>query len=157
MQNSAIILLFVKGCDSVDVFDRLLELSQEGYFCAQILLILALESEGKECPDLIRSMSGLNGGLGNTGGICGCLTGGACFLSYFTGKGESDELAHPAHDEMISELVSWFKEYTAEYGGITCDHILEHDNRNKLERCPAVISAVLEKCLELLETYGALL
>lgn len=139
----------------VDVFDRLLELSQEGYYCAQILLILALESEGKECPDLVRTMGGLNGGLGNTGGICGCLTGGACFLSYYTGKGEADEMEHPDHNQMIQELVSWFREYTAEYGGDTCNCILEHDNRNKFERCPAIISAVLEKCMELLEEHGA--
>lgn len=138
----------------MDVFDRLLALSQEGYFCAQILLILALEAEGKECPDLVRTIGGLNGGLGNSGGICGCLTGGACFLSYYAGKGEADEIEDPALNQMIQELVSWFREYTLEYGGITCDHILEHDNRNKLERCPVIISAVLEKCMELLDTYG---
>ena len=41
----------------MDLFDRMLELSGKGYYCAQILLILALESEGKEDPDLIRAMS----------------------------------------------------------------------------------------------------
>lgn len=140
----------------MDVFDRMLELSQEGYFCAQILLILALESEGKECPDLIRAMGGLNGGIGNTGGTCGSLTGGACFLSYFAGKGEADELEHPDCNVMIRKLTEWFQEYTAEYGGISCDCILERDSRNKLERCPAVISAVLEKCMELLEEHEVL-
>lgn len=140
----------------MDVFDRLMELSQEGYFCAQILLILALESEGKECPDLVRSMGGLNGGLGNTGNVCGCLTGGACFLSYYAGKGEADELEHPDCSRMIEDLVCWFQEYTAEYGGTSCRCILEKDNRNKLQRCPVIISAVLEKCMELLETYGVI-
>lgn len=138
----------------MDVFDRLLELSQEGYFCAQILLILALESEGKENPDLIRAMGGLNGGIGSTGGICGCLTGGACFLSYYAGKGESDELEHPDCSRMIAEFVQWFQEYTMDYGGISCSCILENNNRNKFERCPSIISAVLEKCMELLENYG---
>lgn len=140
----------------MDVFDRMLELSQEGYFCAQILLIIALESEGKECPDLVRAMGGLNGGIGNTGGICGSLTGGACFLSYYAGKGEADEMEHPEYTQMIEKLVSWFKEYTMEYGGCTCNCILENNSKNKLERCPAVISAVLEKCMELLEEYGVI-
>lgn len=40
----------------MDLFDRMLELSGQGYFCAQILMILALESEGKEDPDLIRAV-----------------------------------------------------------------------------------------------------
>lgn len=140
----------------VDVFDRMLELSQEGYFCAQILLILALESEEKENPDLVRAMGGLNGGLGNTGDLCGALTGGACFLSYYAGKGEADELEHPECNPMIAELVTWFREYTFEYGGCSCKCILENDNRNKLRRCPAVITAVLEKCMELLEVHNVL-
>jgi len=140
----------------MDVFDRMLELSQEGYFCAQILLILALESEGKECPDLVRAMGGLNGGIGNTGDICGSLTGGACFLSYYAGKGEADELEHPQVNDMIAELTAWFREYTLEYGGCTCRCLLSGDDRNRLQRCPAIISAVLEKCMELLEGYGVL-
>lgn len=140
----------------MDLFDRMLELSQEGYFCAQILLILALESEGRENPDLIRAMGGLNGGLGNTGGICGSLTGGVCFLSYFAGKGESDEIEHPDYHRMIAALVEWFHEYTAPYGGTDCRCILENNPSNKLKRCPDIISAVLEKCMELLEEYGVL-
>lgn len=140
----------------MDVFDRMLELSQEGYFCAQILLILALESEGKECPDLVRAMGGLNGGIGNTGNICGSLTGGACFLSYYAGKGEADELEHPECSKMISELVEWFQEYTAEYGGCTCHKLLSGNNKNRLQLCPAIMSAVLEKCMELLEGHGVL-
>lgn len=137
----------------MDLFDRILELSREGYFCAQILLILALESDGKEDPDLVRAMGGLNGGLGNTGDICGSLTGGACFLSYYAGKGETDELEHPDCNRMIASLVEWFREYTSEYGGCSCNCILEQDNRNKIQRCPVIISAVLEKCMELLEEY----
>ena len=138
------------------VFDRMMELSQKGYFCAQILLILALESEGKDCPELVRAMGGLNGGLGNSGDLCGALTGGACFLSYFAGKGEDDELEHPDLNRMIGELKDWFAAYTAEFGGCTCRCILANDPRNRLERCPSLIIAVLEKCTELLEEYDAL-
>ena len=140
----------------MDLFDRILELSQQGYFCAQILLILAREAEEKENPDLVRTMGGLNGGLGNTQDVCGCLTGGACFLSYYTGKGEADEMEHPDYYPMIEELVNWFREYTMEYGGCTCRCILENDNRNKFERCPALIGSTLEKCMEILEEHGAL-
>ena len=140
----------------MDVFDRLLELSQEGYYCAQILLLLALESEGKEDPDLIRAMGGLNGGIGNTGNICGALTGGACFLSYYAGKGEADEIPDPACDTMIRELTDWFREYTAKYGDTHCSCILENNPANKLQRCPDLIIAVLEKCTQLLEEYNIL-
>lgn len=140
----------------MDLMERMLKLSQEGYYCAQILLILALESDGKENPDLVRAMGGLNGGLGNAGTICGCLTGGACFLSYFTGKGEADELPHPDSDAMIREFLSWFQSYTREYGGTDCTSILEGDPRNKIQRCPILMEAVLEKCMTLLEEHECL-
>ena len=140
----------------MDLMERMLELSQQGYYCAQILLILAMEAEGKENPDLVRAMGGLNGGLGNSGRICGCLTGGACFLSYYAGKGETDELPHPDCDAVIQEFCSWFQEYTAEYGGTDCQCILEGDSRNKIQRCPMVMEAVLEKCIALLEEHECL-
>jgi C_GCAxxG_C_C family probable redox protein len=153
-ESADIISQSVKGCDYMDVFERLLELSQEGYFCAQIMLELALELEGKSDPDLIRAIGGLNGGVGNTGGICGALTGGACLISYFAGKGEADELPHPDCDTMISELTDWFRNYTAEYGGCNCTAILGGDPRNKIQRCPVVVRDTFEKCMELLQNRG---
>lgn len=139
-----------------DIMERVLELSREGFFCAQILLMLALESEEKEDPDLVRAMGGLNGGIGNTGDVCGALTGGACFLSYFLGKGEPDEMEHPEWDGILGEYVEWFRQYTAEYGGISCKCILQGDERNKIQICPMVMQSVLEKCMELLEAHDAL-
>ena len=140
----------------MDIMERMLELSQQGYYSAQILLILALESEGKENPDLVRAMGGLNGGIGNSGGICGCLSGGACFLSYFTGKGEEDEIPHQDADVIINELIDWFNEFTLEYGGTDCRCILEGDNRNKIQRCPVLMEGTLQKCMELLEEHDCL-
>lgn len=136
----------------MDLFDRMLELSAQGYYCAQILMILALELEGKENSDLIRAVSGLNGGLGFSGQLCGALTGGCCLLGYFTGKGEDEEIEDPDSSRMIKELVSWFEENIGNaYGGCRCDEILEGNPANKMQRCPEVVEGVFTKCLELLQ------
>ena len=140
----------------MDLMERMLELSRQGYYCAQIMLILALESEGKEDPDLIRAMGGLNGGLGNCGEICGCLTGGSCLLSYYAGKGEADEIPHEDLDAMIGAYLCWFREYTAEFGGTDCRTILQEDDRNRIQRCPMILEAALETCMALLEEHGCL-
>jgi len=136
--------------------DRMLTLAREGFFCAQIMLKLALEAEGRDDPELTRAMGGLNGGVGNSGGVCGCLTGGACLISYFCGKGEADELPREDCDEIIAALRDWFKDYTAEYGGCECDRILRGDKANKVETCPMVIRDTFEKCLELLQERGVI-
>ncbi|MGI6578714.1 MAG: DVU_1555 family C-GCAxxG-C-C protein [Saccharofermentanales bacterium] len=136
-----------------DIFDRLLELSQKGYSCAQVILLIALESEGKENPDLVRAMAGLRGGLDGSGEVCGALSGGMCFLSYFGGRGGDDEVENVNLKSMSKELYEWFVEYTAEYGGIDCRQILEGDPGNKVLRCPMVVRDTLEKCILIMQKY----
>lgn len=140
----------------MDVFDLMLELSRDGFDCAQILLSLALELDGKSDPDLVRAMGGLSSGIAGGGDVCGALAGGACLLSYFAGRGEPDELPHPKLEEMYASLREWFDGYTAGYGGASCRCILAGDPRNRIQRCPMVVQSVFEKCFDLLERNGVL-
>ena len=64
----------------MDELTRISQLHLQGFHCAQVLLIMGLEHQGKEDPDLIRAMNGLSGGLGFQGKTCGALAGGACLL-----------------------------------------------------------------------------
>ena len=65
----------------MDAFDRIMELSRQGLYCAQIMVQLALDAEGKENPELVQAVRGLCGGFAWSGGPCGVLSGGVCFLS----------------------------------------------------------------------------
>ena len=142
----------MKGCERLsDYLDEMLALYEQGYDCAQILMRMVLDAEGKENPDMIRALAGLNGGIGGSAGTCGCMTGGACLLAYYAGKGADDETAHKNYQDMMLKFTEWFKEYTTEYGGVECYQILDGDNRNKIQRCPLIMEATLEKCLTLLE------
>ena len=135
----------------MDLLDRILELSRYGYSCSQILMILALESQGEENPGLVKALGGLNGGVGFSGGCCGCMTGGVCLLSYFTGKGEDTGLELPEHKSAMGEFTRWFEEeMTAEYGGIDCRDITRGNPAKRVEYCPQIIAATFEKCMEIL-------
>ena len=103
-----------------DYLDEMLALYEQGYDCAQILMRMVLDAEGKENPDMIRALAGLNGGIGGSAGTCGCMTGGACLLAYYAGKGADDEMAHKNYQDMMLKFTEWFKEYTTEYGGVEC-------------------------------------
>ena len=134
---------------------QMIRLAGQGFHCSQILLFMGLEAQGKSNPDLIRAMSGLAGGLGFTGDTCGSLTGGACLLGLYAGRGTPEEQEDEKLNLMISELVDWFsEEYGKLYGGIRCDIILGDDPRNRTTRCPNMVLGSYGKVKTLLSEYG---
>jgi len=136
----------------VSDLQRMLELSNQGLACAQIMMQLALDADGQENADLIRSLGALNNGVGNCGLVCGSLTGAACVISFFAGQGAAEEMADPASDAMIQELFAWFKNTVGEtYGGITCPEILQGKEANKLDRCPKIVAASMDKTIDILQ------
>ena len=133
----------------MDAFDRIMELSREGLYCAQIMVQLALDAEGKENPELIEAVRGLCGGFAWSGGPCGALSGGACLLSLL-GRG----LEISEREELVAEFHRWFAGRTAQFGGEDCDDITGGDRGNMFSVCPGVIIDSYEKCVELLAERG---
>jgi len=133
---------------------RMMELAMQGFQCSQILMLLALEAQGKQNPDLIRAMHGLPTGLG-CGKICGALTGGCCLLGLYGGKDAAESQTDERLGEMLRRFVEWFEvEFTHRYGGINCSDILGDDPRNKITRCPGVVLESLQQLKSILEESG---
>src|SRR5208282_3456691 len=134
---------------------RMIELGRQGFYCSQILLFMGLEAQGKSNTDLIRVMSGLAGGLGFSVALRGALTGGACLLGLYAGRGLPEEEEDPRLNLMITELVEWFaREYGQVYGGIRCETILGDDPGAKRTRCPTLVLGTYEKVKALLLENG---
>lgn len=132
-----------------DLMFRMMDLKSKGFYCSQIMMLLALEAQEKENPDLIRAMAGLAFGVG-IGEVCGALTGGACILSLYAGKGTEEDDEHFCLMSMLNDLGEWFREtYGGQYGGTSCNAITE-DGTLRNERCGAVVAATYQKVLELL-------
>ena len=147
----------MKGVDNAvnDLMMRLMELSSQGYFCSQILLMLRLEAEGKENPDLVRALGGLAGGMGFCGKACGALTGGACMIAYYASKGSEEEMEDDRLNEMIASLIGWFEaEVGGQFGGTDCAVILDGDMANRKKRCPMIVEGVYNKAMEILNENG---
>lgn len=141
----------------MDLMDRIMELSRYGYFCSQILAILMLEAVGEENPKLVQAMAGLNGGIGFSGDVCGCMAGGCCILSYFTGKPDADSYDSPHHKPAQGEFVQWFTdEMELEYQSIDCRDITKGNPAKRVQYCPQIIAQTFEKCMEILEERGLL-
>jgi C_GCAxxG_C_C family probable redox protein len=133
---------------------RMMELGMQGYNCSQILLLMALEAQHKENPDLVRAMTGLLAGMG-CGKTCGALTAGCCLLGLYAGKDTPESSADERLGPMLNAFVDWFEtEITARYGGVTCAQILDDNAHNKLARCPGIVAESLDRLKEILAEYG---
>lgn len=138
----------------MDIETRLLELAGQGMACSQMLMIMALEEGGIECPDAVRTVSGLCGGLGYCGRECGALTGGCCVLSFFAGKGSPEEEANLEFLTVIREYVDWFvKTYGEEDGMCSCQTIIGGNFDLAGSVCLPMVGDCYEKILELMEAY----
>jgi hypothetical protein len=134
--------------------DRIVELSLDGYFCSQILMILALEAQGREDPDLVRAMTGLALGGGQGKGTCGGLAGGACVIGLHAGKGNDDEDPAELLWKMLGELWSWFDdEVGSAYGGVGCNEIMA-DGAPRTQRCATIVSRTYARVMEILIENG---
>jgi C_GCAxxG_C_C family probable redox protein len=134
---------------------RMMQLARQGFYCSQILLMMGLEARGEVNEDLIRAVTALAGGLGFSGDTCGALTGGACLLGLYAGRGTPEEEEDPRLNLMIGELAEWFStQYGETYGGIRCDTILDENPANRNIRCPAMVFGTYEKVKALLTENG---
>ncbi len=134
------------------VQERMTELAMQGFGCSQILMAIALEARGTSNPDLLRAVSGLHGGVGFSGRLCGALTGGACVLALYAGKGTPAEHEDVRLAPMVASLVDWFEEeYMRRYGGTDCSTILGGDPANRTARCPRIVEEVLARIAETLK------
>ena len=139
----------------MDDLNKITQLKQQGYYCSQILVLMGLELQGKENPDLVAPMQALAGGIGFSGHLCGALSGAACLLGLYAGKGKLEKAEDERLNLMLLDLSDWFESETgAQYGGVNCDQILEGNHANILQRCPGIILAVWQKSKELLVEYG---
>lgn len=138
-----------------DELARMAQLHLQGFHCSQIIVLLGLERQGRNSPDLVRAMTGLAGGMGFGGKNCGSLTGAVCLIGLYAGRGTLEEQESPRLNVMISELLEWFGERFGKlYGGIDCEVILADDPWNKMLRCPGLVSETYFRAIELLQDNG---
>jgi hypothetical protein len=139
-----------------DVMLRMLQLSQKGYGCSQILIRLFLEARGEDNPALIRCMAGLAYGCGGGRATCGTLTGACCALALYAGKGKDEEAGSERLLLMLQEVTDWFEEKVGvPHGGIACETIVGVEGPAAArQRCGTIVADTYAKVLEILAANG---
>jgi hypothetical protein len=133
---------------------RIAQLSEQGYACGQILMIMGLEARGSKDLSKVHNMSGLTIGCGAGTGACGLLTGGCGLLTIFGGKVDSKWKWNSQLPQMIQDLTDWFWEsYGYRYGGIDCNSIRNTETiifEPTLHSCGKIVMDVYLKVLAIL-------
>ncbi len=135
---------------------RVMELASQGFCCSQIMLIMGLEAQGRDNPELVRAVNGLCAGLGRMDDACGVMTGGVCLLSLYSGRGTAQEERHTRFPKLLDEFVTWFKEDAcAGFCGSRCiDIVGEEGPAPKPEICGPLVARAFEKAVAILAENG---
>ena len=139
-----------------DIVMRMIELAEKNYNCSQIMMILALDQEGRQSPDLVRAMSGLGDGCGFFKETCGIMTAAASILSWYAGKGADDETESEKLLPMLQELGDWFEqEVSDKYQGTRCKEIVGDlvGTPAGKQICGGIIFQTYNKVNEILAAY----
>ena len=124
------------------------------------MLLAVCKATGWDCECIPRIGSGLGGGVGRQGEVCGALTGGVLIVGLVHGRdgAEEKETKDAAHAK-AGELVRRFVEVN---GAARCRDLIgldvstdegvqEYSARNLLEeRCSGIVSNAVRVVLELL-------
>ena len=139
-----------------DTMMRLISLKAKGYPCSQMMMIMALEDQGRENPSLVRAMAGLANGMGICVGSCGALSAGACILALYTAKGDDDEDEISSFNPMLAELNEWFDERTRIYGSSLCRDITQGQagTVQMATLCGQLIAETYDKVMQILVNNG---
>jgi C_GCAxxG_C_C family probable redox protein len=138
-----------------DTLLSILPLAQRGYCCSQIILLLGLEAQGETNPALVRAVSGLCHGIGGGGHTCGALTGAACLLGLYAGKGGENDQEDQSLPLMLETLAQWFSQYTTGFGGTGCTDIMgESATQPDPNICGRLIADTVDQALAILVDNG---
>ena len=140
-----------------EIVNRMIQLAENKYNCSQIMMLLALEQEGRENPGLVRAMSGLGDGCGFFQETCGIMTGAAGILAWHAGKGADGEEESEKLLPMLEELGDWFRQdIAAKYSGTKCKEIVGDlvgtDDGKQI--CGSIIFQTSGKVNEILASNG---
>ena len=136
---------------------ELIPLIREGYCCSQLLVLLVLRQQGVENPGLVRAAGGLCHGMGQSGGACGLLTGGAAALGYLACKGAAGEAAHPMAEPLINDYAAWFAQHVCTGGcrDVSCPSIQEKTGGGSdMTLCGDLLAECWDKLVDLCAEYG---
>lgn len=102
--------------------DQAVEKFVSGYNCAQSILYAFGPSLGLDAETALKVATGLGGGVGGSGEVCGAVTGGVLALGLKYGRGGRDE--KPVAQMAYQKTLELMRAFEGVHGSCTCRTLL---------------------------------
>lgn len=120
--------------DPIDARNMAGEYFRSGYNCAEAVFLAFRDWLDMDAPrETVRAFTGLGGGLGHAGCMCGALTGSALVLGLLKGRTDAGESRDPAYN-LTREFHDRFE---SSFGYTCCRSLNPHpfDSKDHLRNC----------------------
>ncbi len=128
---------------------------KEGYNCAEAVFLTFQEMLAPELdPSLVKLMTGFGSGVGETGCMCGALTGSIVALNMINGR-ETNQVSRDQAYQIAKEFTDKF---TDKYRATCCRVLNPHpfETREHLTNCLKITGNTSKMLVEYMEEKGML-
>lgn len=115
----------------MDRSDQAAKYMQDGYNCAQAVILAFADALGMDAETAVRVSAGFGGGLGRSGNVCGAVSGAVMALSLKYGS--TDPQDKEAKEITYAHTRSFVERFQNRYGSLTCPGLLGYDIGNPAE------------------------
>lgn len=123
--------------DEQKIKDTALSYCKSGNNCAETVLKTYAELNDVQVPaEVLRAVSGLGGGIGRSGSVCGALNSACIVLGLLCGRAETSEKAIP---DIYAPIHEFFERWVAKFGYEDCRD-LKDPNKGGIVPCPVLMS-----------------
>jgi C_GCAxxG_C_C family probable redox protein len=120
------------------------EMFNEGYSCSQAIVAAYSDRFGLDRNTALKIASGLGGGVGRTGNICGAVTGAILILGLkFGSTNPKDKNAKYATYKKVRDFCEDFK---TQAGSLICHELLGFDFMTQEGALKAALPGAFEHC-----------
>ena len=136
--------------------DAALKLYNQGYNCAQSILVTFAEEAEISAEMAFSIASGLGGGIGRTQNVCGAINAGAIVIGLKFGKHEPNDVN--SKNWVVNHVGDFIKECRQELGESQCSDLLKFDINDPKQNMEAEESGhTLKVCNNAIATTAKIL
>ena len=103
--------------------NRAMEIMSQGHGCSESVLLAVCEEFGIESEVIPKIASGFAGGIGNTGSVCGAVTGAVMAIGLIADQGDTME----EYMKKLSLVQEFRKRFEQEMKSINCHELTGAD------------------------------